>query len=296
MAYGRLAWTANNAVLNSTCRLFHLIAIVLVFTTAVFAADDSILPSAPSASFPQCGLSCPQLNAAADSCLASPDPAHSVHVSCFCQSSLIAQLHNVPDGTCDDTCTQESDRVLLKTWYNNYCSSGGAAETTTTAAVQPAAATTGSSSTGQKAQPDSPAPKSWWDGHYQWVIMVIVLIVAFSVIAAVGVWVKKRHDAKHPNLYHGVAGSGSGSGTGSGLFASRAQDQSPAPSQPGHFSTNVGAAPPSRYSSGQSESIASSSRTDVVPSKVRSGMSSTRLQKTPELPNDGDVEIREVPR
>ncbi|RHZ46331.1 uncharacterized protein CDV56_103067 [Aspergillus thermomutatus] len=294
MAYGLLAWTANNAVLKRTCRLYHLLVIAFFLTTTVLATTDTILPSAASASFPECGLSCSLLQQAADSCLASPDDTHAVHVSCFCQSTLISQLKTSADGTCDSSCSSESDRQLLKTWYNNYCNSGGAT-TTSTAADQAAAATTTSTS-GSKVQANESKPKTWWDGHYKWVIMVIVLVVAFSIIAAVATWLKKRHDAKYPNLYHGVGGSGSGSGTESGLFSGRPRDQSPAPSQPGQFSSNLGGlAPPPRFSYPNSESIASSSRTEVVPSKARSGRSSSRLAKTPQSADD-DVEIREVTR
>jgi hypothetical protein len=110
----------------------------------------------------------------------------------------------------------------------------------------------------------------------------------------VATWLKKRHDAKYPNLYHGVGGSGSG--TESGFFAGRARDHSPGPGQPGQFSSNMGGlAPPPRSSYPTSASIASSSRTEVVPSKARSGHPSSRLAKTPQSADD-DVEIREITR
>ncbi|RHZ72396.1 hypothetical protein CDV55_108454 [Aspergillus turcosus] len=294
MAYGLLASTANNAVLKPTCRLLHLLVIAFFLTTTVLATTDTILPSAASATFPACALSCSTLQNAAGSCLASPVDTHAVHVSCFCQSALLSSLKTSPNGPCDSSCTNPSDRQLLQTWYINYCNSGGATTTTTAAA---AAATTTSAS-GSNAQATQPQHKTWWDGHYKWVIMVIVLVVAFSVIAAVATWLKKRHDAKYPNLYHGVGGSGSGSGSrsGSGLFAGRARDHSPGPIQPGQFSSNLGGlAPPPRSSYPNSDSIASSSRTEVVPSKVRSGAPTSLLAKTPQSADD-DVEIREVTR
>ncbi|GIJ84782.1 hypothetical protein Asppvi_003633 [Aspergillus pseudoviridinutans] len=292
MAYGLLAWTANNAVLKPTCRLFHLLIIAFLLTTTVLATTDTILPSAASASFPACGLSCSVLQQAAGSCLASPEDTHAVHVSCFCQSSLISQLKTSPDGPCDSSCTSETDKKLLQTWYINYCNSGGNSEGATTTTASAAAATT--SASGSNVQAEQSKPKTWWDGHYKWVIMVIVLIIVFSIIAAVATWLKKRHDAKYPNLYHGVGGSGSG--TESGFFAGRARDHSPGPGHPGQFSSNLGGlAPPPRSSYPKSASIASSSRTEVVPSKARSGQPSSRLAKTPQSADD-DLEIREVTR
>jgi hypothetical protein len=56
-----------------------------------------------------------------------------------------------------------------------------------------------------------------------------------------------------------------------------------------------GLAPPPRSSYPNSDSIASSSRTEVVPPKSRSGHPSSRLAKTPQSADD-DVEIREVTR
>lgn len=37
--------------------------------------------------------------------------------------------------------------------------------------------------------------------HYGWVIMVVVLAVAFTAIGVGATWLKRRHDAKKPILY-----------------------------------------------------------------------------------------------
>ncbi|KAI9931425.1 hypothetical protein ASPWEDRAFT_25697 [Aspergillus wentii DTO 134E9] len=305
MAHRRLAWTANNPVRAATTRpSFSLVSFVAIFSfilslsTTVLAESSILLPSAASDSFPACGLSCSLLQQAQSGCVPpkAPENDKSVYVSCFCQSALISQLHNSPDGTCDDTCTSSSDRSLLQTWFNDYCSSGGnikddtsgdpVVNTPTTTADSPTdsstmAASTATSSAAVKA---NSAPQSWWDGHYQWVIMVIVLIVAFTIIIIVGVWLKRRHAAKHPNLYH----STSGSGNSSGLLFNRAQD----PTQLGARSQAL-AQPPLDYV--HTDSVASSSRTEVMASKTRSNQPS-RLQKTPESMDNRNVETREVLR
>src|ERR1700730_14121387 len=54
--------------------------------------------------------------------------------------------------------------------------------------------------------------------HWQWVLMVVILIVGFSLIAVVGIWLKRRYDAKHQNLYHG---DDSGLGQPSGVIRAR---------------------------------------------------------------------------
>lgn len=122
------------------------------------AQDVHLLPTAASSTFPACALSCTTLQQAQSGCVppAAPVSNQATYVSCFCQSALLTSLHTTPDSVCDSFCTSESDRQLLMTWYNNYCSSGGNAgagtQTTTTAA---AAATT---STTVNA---NPAPPSW---------------------------------------------------------------------------------------------------------------------------------------
>jgi hypothetical protein len=47
--------------------------------------------------------------------------------------------------------------------------------------------------------------------------MLIVLAVGFGSLSALGIWMKRRYDAKHQNLYHGKTST-------SGLFPSLAGD------------------------------------------------------------------------
>lgn len=39
-----------------------------------------------------------------------------------------------------------------------------------------------------------------WHTHYRWVIMVIVLVIGFGLVAAIGVWLRRRHDLKRGRL------------------------------------------------------------------------------------------------
>ncbi|PLB45297.1 hypothetical protein P170DRAFT_278941 [Aspergillus steynii IBT 23096] len=284
-------------------RFLSVFVLLLVLASAVLAADDtSLLPSAASDSFPQCGLSCSNLKQAQSGCVppAAPANGHATYVSCFCQSNLLSNLHNSADGTCDDSCSSASDRSLLQKWYSNYCSSGGktttASSTKTTSAQKDSATST--STAKAKAQNADPAPPSWWSSHYQWIIMVIVLIIGFAIITVLGVWLKRRHDAKYPSLYH-AAGAGS---TDSGLLFNRAPNAtpSPAPGQPGPppgawaASQTPGQGPPAGYVN--PDSVAGSSRTEVAVPQSRPSRTPSRLRKASQPADEGDVEIREVPR
>ncbi|KAK1138381.1 hypothetical protein N8T08_002665 [Aspergillus melleus] len=305
-------WSSPTATLRSaltstshvSSRLLSVFVLFLILATAVLAADDtSLLPSAASDSFPQCGLSCNNLKQAQSGCIppAAPANGHATYVSCFCQSSLLSNLHNTGDGTCDDTCSSASDRSLLQKWYSDYCSSGGktttAASSTKTSSAQKDSATS-TNTAKAKAQDDDPAPPSWWSSHYQWIIMVIVLIVGFTIITVLGVWLKRRHDAKYPSLYH-AAGTGS---TDSGLLFNRGPNAtpSPAPGQPGAapgaWAANQapGQTQPAGYMN--PDSVAGSSRTEVAGPPSRPSRTPSRLQKSSQPADEGDIEIREVPR
>lgn len=99
--------------------------------------------------------------------------------------------------------------------------------------------------------------------------MLIVLAVGFGALAALGVWLKRRYDAKRPGLYHGGSETAISS-SGRGMLSSTPTAPwvaSPVPNQ----------------------SVASSSRTDIP------AMSNpSNLYKPPQ--SAADVEIRHVSR
>ena len=125
-----------------------------------------------------------------------------------------------------------------------------------------------------------------WSSHYKWVIMLIVLAIGFSVIAAVGVWLKRRYDAKRPGLYHGGTAEASSSGA---LRGGNSGVLSPVPV--GGFASPA----PTQSRNFGEDSVASSSRTEIAPKGALAPGSRTRLQKTGQTPA-ADVEIRQVSR
>jgi hypothetical protein len=110
--------------INSLPRLTSVLLVAAAFTTVAIA--QTIIPSAASASFPACALSCTLLIEAQNDCVppSAPVTNQATYNSCFCQSSLLAQLRLSPDGTCDVYCPVESDRRLLQSWYIGLCASG----------------------------------------------------------------------------------------------------------------------------------------------------------------------------
>ncbi|PKY04696.1 hypothetical protein P168DRAFT_289569 [Aspergillus campestris IBT 28561] len=287
----------------SLYRFFLLFSVIL----SVLAADDTqLIPATGSKIFPQCATTCNNLKQAQTLCVPPTAPAtgKTGYVSCFCQSNLLLGLKNSADGICDDTCSSPADKNTLKKWYSDYCSSGGNIPENSGDKNDDSkgdnkkdndndnkdnnnddkGSNKADSNDGSHKKVEDPPSQSWIAGHYQWVIMVVVLIVGFAALAVFGVWLKRRHDAKYPGLYHAAATGASDSG-----ILRPGQGPGPVPS------------PPVAWMAGQDPSTSgasSSSRTDVVPTAAgapKSG-SSGRLQKsTPSQPTD-DIEIREVPR
>lgn len=118
---------------------------LLILAAAVAAASaQSILPSTADSSFPACALSCQALLQAQTSCV---PPAQAVtdqfvYDQCFCQQSEITGLFNSPDGVCDTSCTAESDRDLLQSWFISFCNQVAHTQVPT----EPGAASTSSTS------------------------------------------------------------------------------------------------------------------------------------------------------
>lgn len=110
--------------------------------------------------------------------------------------------------------------------------------------------------------------------------MVIVLAVAFALIAALGVYFKRRYDAKH--IPYMVAAPSPGFTNSAGVLA---------PAPVAGTSPIPGPRPPRSTGPG---SLASSSRTDLPRGPTPLG-NSRRLTKGAQTPA-GDVEIRQMSR
>ncbi|KAJ5787652.1 hypothetical protein N7457_002642 [Penicillium paradoxum] len=255
--------------MSLTMRIPLLLLALLSLIISAFAANG-ILPTSASSSFPQCGLSCTTLTNAQTSCESGDS---SSWTSCFCQSALLTGLKT--SGSICASCSA-ADQVTLSTWYNNYCNSGGKdTGATKTKAAAGATSTSTSSANSTKSASGTEEKKSWWSSHYRWVIMLIVLVIGFSIIAVVGVWLKRRHDAKRPHLYHG----GSSSMLNTSQSAQRVSTWGPAP-VPGQPRDLV------------PDSEVNSSRSTM--GKISTPVPGSRTRLTKPEPGQGDVETRQV--
>ncbi|KAJ5108205.1 hypothetical protein N7456_004880 [Penicillium angulare] len=138
--------------------------------------------------------------------------------------------------------------------------------------------------------------QGWWQSHYRWVIMVIVLILGFGLVAWLGVWLRRRHDLKRGRLLGPgqVYGNPLVAPPNKGLNANALQSRSGALSAP-----SVSAVPTPQARSLPPPSIASSSRTNVQPKPQTATTNPPRVQ-TPGQSAAASVqfssETREVPQ
>ncbi|KAL2355061.1 hypothetical protein BJ546DRAFT_975170 [Cryomyces antarcticus] len=160
-----------------------------------------------SGALPTCAQSCSLLQQAQAACVPPATPAsnQATYQNCFCQSAYLRTFYTTPNGVCDAFCGQ-ADLVQIQTWYTTLCASPVTVTATTTTAgpssttvvgENPTTAgpsTTGSSGVGSTISSGSGVQSgSWWSNHYKWVIMLIVLFIAFLALAMLGIFLKRRH-------------------------------------------------------------------------------------------------------
>lgn len=190
-----------------------------MLTTALLALLSASLASAQllAQGLPACAQSCTLLNQAAQACNGVAS-ANQNTWACFCQSGYLKTLYSSPSGICDAFCTDPAQNQQVMTWYQTNCGSdNGASEhpdngsggqttvviTSTSTSANPAAPTTATrgaastaSSGAQTGNRKQPEEGSWWDNHWKWIVMVIVLAIALAAIAILATWLKKRHYRK----------------------------------------------------------------------------------------------------
>lgn len=177
------------------------------------AQQGAFIPSSATSTFPGCALSCSQLLQAQALCL-PPNQAQSTQIvydNCFCQSPLLAAFATTPDSICVAECSIESDRDELRAWFENFCAqvASGVDPTTVTASAAtntPVIATSTISitsgtlaatvtATGSSSHA-SHGSQSWFAGHWQWVLMLIILALGFLALTFLAIWLKRRHRRK----------------------------------------------------------------------------------------------------
>jgi len=172
-----------------------LLLILSTLTTAQQAADGALVPF--TSSLPPCASQCGPLYDVQGGCTTQ---------SCFCADARLTTLFTGGNAAvaaiCGAaSCTAPADQQRVADWYKSFCPSNAGTAPGTTAAGAPGATTTAAgnapTNTGSGTSGGSNANNgngngvqgvvqhgSWFSTHWQWVVMLIVIIVAI-----VGGWV-----------------------------------------------------------------------------------------------------------
>jgi hypothetical protein len=109
---------------------------------------------------------------------------------CFCSQAGVSPFSTGVSGVCDAACTATAaDITSIQAWYTGFCAgaNSGASQTT---------GTSGSTTATSKPLTDSGGGGNWISTHWQWVIMLVILVVGIT-----GIWVgaciwRRRYLAK----------------------------------------------------------------------------------------------------
>ncbi|KAF7563281.1 hypothetical protein G7046_g845 [Stylonectria norvegica] len=160
------------------------------YTTTPGTPATTLPPFADVAQLPACAVNCGALYDANGGCVppAVAVAASSVYTDCFCANSNVAAFATGSTGVCDQACTTAGGLSSIAAWYNNFCKAANvAAKTTTTkppVVTLTTSTTTSGSTSGSKAASNSGGGGTWLSGHWQWVIMIVILVVAIT-----GIWI-----------------------------------------------------------------------------------------------------------
>ncbi|AEO53794.1 hypothetical protein MYCTH_2295600 [Thermothelomyces thermophilus ATCC 42464] len=163
--------------------------------------ETTFIPPAPT--LPACVSSCGVLYDVNGACVppAAPTAEPSVYESCFCNDPRLAAFKTSANGVCDAACPNPADLTSIQGWFTSFCNNADDGNTAPTASASSRPA---KNSGGQ----------TWLEGHYQWIIFLVIMVVAI-----VGIWVgacvwrrrylrkKDRAYALNTNLAH-TTGSG----------------------------------------------------------------------------------------
>lgn len=160
----------------------------------------------PFTALPSCASQCGPLFDANGACAPTGvTSAPSAIASCFCSNPKVTGFSAGTAGVCDNACTVNANDIgSIRNWFTSFCANPA----TITSLAQ-----TGATSTaivGQNANRGD-----WLSTHWQWVVMIVILVVGIA-----GIWIgacvwRRRYIRKKDRQYAigkrlGAAGVGGG--------------------------------------------------------------------------------------
>ncbi|KAF4509203.1 hypothetical protein G6O67_005489 [Ophiocordyceps sinensis] len=150
------------------------------------APITTIPPFNDAGKLPDCAKRCGPLYDANGACVppAAPEAAAGSYTACFCGNAKVSPFSKGVTGVCDTACEgNQAGLQSIANWFQGICSAqgGGAGDN-----EKPSNGQTGSKGN-QKQSSNTPGPSTgnggdWLSNHWQWVIMIVVLVVGIAAI------------------------------------------------------------------------------------------------------------------
>lgn len=173
-----------------------LLASILPIINAQQQPDGLIVPF--TSVLPVCASLCGKLFDVQGACV--PPNVAKASKSCFCGdprlASFISQGAAGVSSVCTAvSCTAQADLEKIQSWYAGFCNAQAADPTKTGGGAAPSG--TGSSGAGSSSSPGTTTPNSsadqtWFQSHWKWVVMIIVVLLAMIIIWVGAVFLRRR--------------------------------------------------------------------------------------------------------
>ncbi|KAH0491058.1 hypothetical protein TgHK011_002503 [Trichoderma gracile] len=178
---------------------------------AAQAPITTLVPFADRAQLPACAAACGHLYDANGACVppAVPTNTPAAYTSCFCFDPRLAPFSTTTAGVCDNACTGDPNGMAsITAWYHSVCNVKNAAGPTTTTSTT---STTGGASAPQRT--DGAPSGDWISNHWQWVVMLVILVVGIAGIW-IGACIWRRRYLRNRELRRQAAGNTTSWGSG----------------------------------------------------------------------------------
>ncbi|KAF4980092.1 hypothetical protein FZEAL_3813 [Fusarium zealandicum] len=187
--------------------------------------------------FPSCANNCGKLYDANGACV-PPAVAQAAgadaFTACFCSNANVSPFSTAVKGVCDEACPQAKDLSSIANWFRDICSVGSNTNTRNTRNTGASSTTnTASDSTGASSEDsngDTGGGGDWISNHWQWVIFLVVIVVAIAAIwAGACIWRRRylRKKDRQTSLGQKHSGSVSRPSWGPGMEASESGNAVP---------------------------------------------------------------------
>ncbi|KAG5926640.1 hypothetical protein E4U42_003077 [Claviceps africana] len=143
----------------------------------------TIVPFNDINQLPTCAAACQPLWDANGGCVppAIPKADPKLYGECFCANGKVAAFSTAVSGVCDNACPGDPKGVSsIAGWFSKFCNVKPMPKTTSSASSAGATAASGSMNAGNL----SGGGGDWLSNHWQWVIMLVILVVGIA-----GIWI-----------------------------------------------------------------------------------------------------------